>query len=141
MSQVNINQLYDSINKKKLQKYKTYDDILKRCHARIKIYAENLLLQCFYDVPFFILGTPLYNINELKKYIIESLTKNGFQVMNLQNNWIYVSWDLKKSKRVNIKKIETEYKNIQDYNPTGTFIYNEKALNDIQEKSKILFNF
>ena len=143
MSKINIFELYNDINQKKLEKYKIYNDILKRCHSKIKLYAKNLKLECFYEIPNFIFGVPLYNTLLAKKYIIDSLTDDGFITKELNMNWIYISWDIKnkKIKKVNNKKNNNKlYKSIDEYNPSGNFIYNESAMNDINEKSKLLFN-
>ena len=41
MAQLNINDLYETARKKELNKFKTFDTILKRCHNKIKNYANN----------------------------------------------------------------------------------------------------
>ena len=36
MSQLNIKELYSTINEKTLKRMEIYDDVLKKCHSRIK---------------------------------------------------------------------------------------------------------
>uniref|UniRef100_A0A6C0CZR3 Uncharacterized protein n=1 Tax=viral metagenome TaxID=1070528 RepID=A0A6C0CZR3_9ZZZZ len=144
MSQININNLYNNINKKKYEKYVVYDKILKRCHNKINIYAENLKLECIYEIPEYIFGLPIYNTTFAKNYIINRLEENGFivhDVSNMIKNGIYISWDLSKSKNKSFKQkkvIKDEYKSIDDYKPNGLFIHNESGLNSINKKTNLL---
>ena len=81
MSTLNINDLYDSINNKNYKRLKKFDDILLQIHRRIKYHADLEQTFCLYSIPEFIFGTPLYNINDLKKYIMDTLKKNGFKLI------------------------------------------------------------
>jgi hypothetical protein len=142
MSQLNIHKLYESSRRKELSKFETFDKILKRCHNKITLYADNRKTECIYEVPEFIIGVPLYDINELKEYIISSLNKNGFILKQLPPNWIYISWDIenKKKKNVKIEKKKADFRFVEDYNPSGSFILNERALMDMKEKSIKMLN-
>lgn len=143
MSQLNIHKLYESSRKKELSKFETFDKILQRCHNKITLYAENRKTECIYEVPEFIIGVPLYNINELKEYLVSSLNKNGFILKQIPPNWIYISWDIKNKKNVKVKqeKKKEDFRFVEDYNPSGSFILNEKALMDMKEKSIKMLNF
>lgn len=142
MTDININDLYDTVLKKRIVKYKTYDSILKICHKKIKRHAENYKLCCLYDIPRFIIGTPLYDFDELKQYIKNSLKKSGFQIKMLNNSTMYISWDLKnKKKRIKkLKKNEIKnYRSIVDYNPTGIFVNdNTLAIQNINDKLNLI---
>ena len=143
MSQININSLYNNINKKRYEKYVVYDKILQKCHNKIKTYAENLKLECFYEIPEYVFGLPLFNRGFAKNYIITRLTENGFKVNDLshiKNNCIYINWDLSKSKKKykNKKPNQDKYKSIDDYKPNGLFIHNETGLNSINKKTNLL---
>lgn len=145
MSQININRLYNDINKKRYEKYLVYDKILKRCHNKIKTYAENLKLECLYEIPEYVFGLPLFNKTFAKTYIISRLEENGFivrDVSNMTNSCIiYISWDLSKTKNKKFKQrpiINDEYRSIDDYKPNGLFIHNESGLNSINKKSNLL---
>tara|TARA_B110001469_G_C9646187_1_gene326726 strand:- start:2605 stop:3033 length:429 start_codon:yes stop_codon:yes gene_type:complete len=140
MSDININSLYDSVLKRRVIKYKTYESILQNCHKRIKRHAENDKLECIYSIPAFIIGTPLYDFNELKVYIINSLKKSGFQLKLINNNLLYISWDLKnKKKKIQKQTNKTNYRSIVDYNPTGLFVNdNSVAIQNINEKLNLI---
>ena len=138
MSQLNINKLYETAKKKELNKFENFDKLLIRCHNKIKAYADNHKTECLYKVPSFTIGIPLYDIDELQEYIISSLVKNGLIVNQHPNNWLYISWDIKnkEKKKNSIKKQDsTNYRVVEDYNPSGAFMINENAMMGMKEKS------
>ena len=138
MSQLNINKLYETAKKKELNKFENFDKLLIKCHNKIKAYADNHKTECLYKVPGFTIGIPLYNVDELQEYIVSSLVKNGLIVNKHPNYWLYISWDIKnKEKKKNSikKKDNTDYRVVEDYNPSGAFMINENAMMGIKEKS------
>jgi hypothetical protein len=143
MSQLKIDDLYKAAKKKELNKYETFDKILIKCHNRIKLYADNRQTECLYNIPSFVLGIPLYNVNELQEYIVSSLKKNGLVVKEYNNNWIFISWNFKNKPKPkkNKNNNSSDHKFVEDYNPSGTFIINERAMLDMKEKSIKMLNF
>ena len=138
MSQLNINKLYETAKKKELNKFENFDKLLVKCHNKIEAYAGNHKTECLYKVPGFTIGIPLYNIDELQEYIVSSLVKNGLIVNKHQNYWLSISWDIKnKEKKKNSikKKDNTNYRVVEDYNPSGAFMINENAMMGMKEKS------
>ena len=144
MSTLNINDLYDSINNKNFKRMKKFDDILVQIHRRIKYHADLEQTFCLYSIPEFIFGIPLYNVNDLKKYIMDTLKKNGFKLMYFHPNTIFISWDVEnKIKNKDDSKKKNNNKNfrlIDDYNPQGNFVYNQTALLNMRDKTKNLLN-
>ena len=143
MSTLNINDLYDSINNKNFKRMKKFDDILVQIHRRIKYHADLEQTFCLYSIPEFIFGIPLYNINDLKKYIMDTLKKNGFKLMYFHPNTIFISWDVEnkiKNKDDSKKKKNKNFRLIDDYNPQGNFVYNQTALLNMRDKTKNLLN-
>ena len=47
---------------------------------------------CWFSVPEFILGTPLYRLNKCIDYIVKKLEKNGFRVICYEPNLLQISW-------------------------------------------------
>ena len=138
MSSLNIHQLYETIDEKNMKRLRKFDDILKQIHTRIKYYAGLERTYCFFQIPEFIIGVPLYNIDDLKKYLIQSLTKDGFKYMYIDPNWLFISWEIKTKKKVSVKpkkKKTNDYKLIDEYKPNGGFVYNENDLLTMQEKT------
>ena len=140
MSSLNINNLYETMYERNLKRYEKFDGILQKIHNRIKYNAGKEKTYCFFQIPEFIIGTPLYNIYDLKLYLIESLKKDGFQLMYIDPNWLFIAWELKgkniKSKRIRkTKKKKEDYKLIDEYKPSGNFAsYNEYDLTSMRKK-------
>jgi hypothetical protein len=146
MSQLNIKDLYTSAKKTELGKYKIFDEILTKCHKKIKLNADNKKTECIFQIPPFIFGKPLYDIDELQIYVFKSLKINGFEVKKLMEYHIFINWNINKPEVKENKKIKKKQENnfrvVEDYNPSGMFINNQKALMNIKDKSiKLLDGF
>ena len=83
MSSLNINDLYETMYEKNNKRLENFDNILKQIHQRIVSQAKLEQTHCFFQVPEFIFGVPLYNIHDLRKYLINSLEKNGFKIIKM----------------------------------------------------------
>jgi len=143
-TQIDINTLFETTNHKTLKRLETYDKILKQCHCRIKYYSKFEKTTCFFAIPEFIIGVPLFNVEELRQYMMNSLTKNGFQLMYLHPNWLMIDWSKKKKSlqkvqkntQSTIKQIKSNYKPIEEYKPTGSFVYDQASMMSLEDKTK-----
>ena len=143
-SQLNINDLFETTNNKTLRRLETYDKILQQCHCRIKYYSKFEKTTCFFAIPEFIIGVPLFDVQELRLYVINSLKKNGFQIMYLHPNWLMIDWSKKKKSlqklqentQSTIKQIKSNYKPIEEYKPTGSFVYDQASMMSLEDKTK-----
>ena len=138
---ININDLNKRIKQKETDKQQVFEKILKLCHNRIKKTASiNNSYSCFYVIPRYVYGIPLYNYKNCLIYIIKSLTKNGFDVMYTHPNLLYISWLNKKNpKNIKIKEeSKVKYRDINDYKPSGNTIYNKKILESLGKKMNLL---
>jgi len=142
MSSLNIDDLYETIDEKNNKRLQKFDGILKQIHTRIKYYAKLERTFCFFQIPEFIIGVPLYNVSDLRNYIINSLKRNGFHIVYIDPNWLYISWSKEDRGKVEKKTVkakkEKNYKLIDEYKPTGQFV-NDSDLSSIKMKSKQLF--
>ena len=142
MSQIDMKELYSTINAKTLRRMELYDSILKKCHSRI-LYNSNLQrTYCFYQIPEFIIGVPLYDVIELRKYIMNSLKTNGFELLYVEPNWLFIYWNLKSTKSLiknnnPTKQFNNQYKSIDTYKPSGNLIYDNNSLMNMTDKFKI----
>tara|TARA_Y100001935_G_scaffold254668_2_gene264489 strand:- start:14589 stop:15014 length:426 start_codon:yes stop_codon:yes gene_type:complete len=141
MSSLNIDDLYETIDEKNNKRLEKFDGILKQIHGRIKYYSKLERTFCFFQIPEFIIGVPLYNVSDLRNYIINSLKRNGFHIVYIDPNWLYISWakeDRGKPVKKTKPKKDKNYKLIDEYKPSGQFV-NENDLSSIKMKSKQLF--
>lgn len=146
MSKLSIKDLYSHINAKNIKRLELYDKILQCCHKRIKYQSSLEKTYCFFHIPEFIIGTPLYSVIELRTYIINSLNKDGFKLVYVEPNWLFILWDTSGAKSLvsssielkNLKKEKKEegkYKSVENVNKIGE-IYNSSELMGFAEKLK-----
>tara|TARA_B110000285_G_C14600264_1_gene370347 strand:- start:112 stop:540 length:429 start_codon:yes stop_codon:yes gene_type:complete len=142
MTSLNIDDLYETIDEKNNKRLEKFDGILTKIHSRIKYNSNLERTFCFFQIPEFIIGVPLYNVSDLRNYIINSLKRNGFHIVYIDPNWLYISWskeDRGKPDKKSMKpKKDKNYKLIDEYKPSGQFV-NENDLSSLKMKSKQLF--
>ena len=142
MSQIDMKELYSTINQKTLKRMELYDSILKKCHSRILYNSGLQRTYCFYQIPEFVIGTPLYDVLELRNYIMNSLKINGFETLYIEPNWVFIYWNVKGAKSLtkntNItKQVNNQYKSTDTYKPSGNLIYDDSSLMNMADKFKI----
>lgn len=72
-----------------------YERILRKCHHRIKYTAEHSSsgdMYTFFEIPAIIPGMPIYDILSCTDFLIHKLSSNGFKVLNLGTNLLFISW-------------------------------------------------
>lgn len=144
MSMINIDKLHKKKEQKESEKKKVYEVILKKCHHRIKTVAgmDNNGSFCFYVIPNYIYGVPLYDLKSCIIYVVVALIKNGFDVKYTHPNLLYISW-LGKS---NPKPKAIEYpkpfnkpidkpRTTDSYRPSKNLIYDTSSLDLFRRKS------
>ena len=136
-----MKELYSTINQKTLRRMELYDSILKKCHSRILYNSGLQRTYCFYQIPEFVIGIPLYDIIELRNYVMNSLKTNGFEILYIEPNWLFIYWNVKGAKSLTknnnvTKKINTEYKSTDTYKPSGNLIYDDESLMNMIDKFK-----
>ncbi len=88
---ININDLIGHVKKNHDKKIKNYNQILMKCHKKIKTMAK-IQHNCAYEVPKSLFGIFNYNIKECVKYLCLKLEANGFEVIFVPPNIILISW-------------------------------------------------
>ena len=139
MSSLNINSLFEEQDKKVLNRLKLFDDILVQIHNKIKLNSKNKTFYCTTSIPEFLIGKPLYKVEDLRKYLIDSLKRDKFDVLYMHPNLLFISWERKKNNKRSVKKVlnnnsNNTFKKIDDYNPTGNLLYNDNILSNINSK-------
>lgn len=89
---VKANDLIKEQQEREEKKKETYKKILNRIEKKIVLASKSNFYECKYDIPEFIIGLPIYSVDNCKKFIKEKLKKNGFKVTNFLNNIILISW-------------------------------------------------
>ena len=152
MSLIDISDLHKKARELKERKIKIYDEVLQKCHHRIKLVSKLTPLNqwCFYIIPKVVFGIPLYNLAECVEYLVRLLTENGFKVAYTHPNLLLITWfEDPKSKSANESKSITfgsksntndngMYKSIDTYKPSGNLVYNQQNFNLLEQKSNKL---
>ena len=73
-------------------KYKTFSKIYNKIIKKITLASSSNFYYIWYEIPNFIIGCPLYNINDCKTVIIDKLKYNEFDVEEFEPNILLVKW-------------------------------------------------
>ena len=143
-SLINIDQLHREQQDKIERRYEIYELILKKCHNRIKNTAKlhNNMGFCFYPIPKYLYGVPLYDCKGCILYLVNALVTNGFDVRYTHPNLLYISWYGKTNKNsLNNQTKEIEFNpmlNNSNYNPSPN--YNSNPSYNSNSNKSIQFN-
>ena len=131
----NVQELQKKQKEKEKTRVKIYETISSKCFKKIKETSENESTYCFFQLPEYIPGLPLYNMTECVLYLLNLLKEKGFNARYCNNYIIYISWHIPKSnlklieqpkensKKSNlIENLNLKYKPIENYNSFGDFI-------------------
>lgn len=92
MKHLNIFELQNTISRKKQHRTNIYESVLHKCHIKIKSAANQERYECIFDVPNYVVGLPLFNINECIDFILNQLTDNGFKVYYHFPKLLHITW-------------------------------------------------
>ena len=84
-----------AVQSRKLNKRsESFDQILEKCYKTIKKSVEVLRnnYNFLFEVPEFIIGYPLYDLNECIEFVVQKLTENGFYVKYFFPRILYIYW-------------------------------------------------
>ena len=99
MLNISINELHKRQIEKKNMELEHFGQILKLCCEHIKITANSDATSCFFQLPTFVFGIPLYDFERCANYIIHNLKTEGFMIVFIKPNTLYISWDIRFTSR------------------------------------------
>jgi hypothetical protein len=84
---------------KQTRRYEAFEHIVSSCYKKIEkcVQVTRNIYSCFYEVPEFLIGFPLYDLNECIQYVANILTTKGFTVQYMFPRVLLVSWMPKNS--------------------------------------------
>jgi len=133
----NIQDIHKKQKEKEKNRIKIYESISSRCFKKIKETSLNEETYCFYNLPEYIPGLPLYNMTECVMFLLNLLHEKGFSARYCEGFMIFISWNLpkpnlklienpKENKKNIIDELNLKYKPIENYNSFGNFIPKKK---------------
>ena len=90
---INIFSLNKGRDENAVKRFTTYRKILEKCHKRIQTNSKKNLSHCIYIIPKIVCGLPAYDQIKCAEYCVDRLKKNGFVVLYVYPNMMYISWD------------------------------------------------
>ena len=103
-----VNDLQRKAKEKEKNRNKIYFSIAKKCFDKIKETSSNDETYCFFKIPEYIPGYPLFNMTECVLYLLNILQEKGFSCRYVDGYIIYITWKINKK----------EYKAIEDKKDT-----------------------
>jgi hypothetical protein len=134
-------------NKDKFRCY-IFERILERCYLKIKGSSDNEHSYCFFQVPEYIPGEPLYNLTKCVVYILKHLRNNGFNCKYCHPFLIFISWQQQSDKYLledekpssnNINSISANNSSISLYKHKENNIPQTKNTSDYQSFNYLLY--
>lgn len=91
---LNIDELYENIQKNDVMRLETYTKMLNKVHIRIKMTSRQNSHPtiCWFLVPEIIIGVPHYDHASCIAFLIDKLKTNGFAVRYTHPNMLLISW-------------------------------------------------
>ena len=127
-----INEIHKNHKEREKRRLEIYDKILIRCLKKVKESSSKEDTYCFFEMPEYLPGMPLYNMTECLMYILNLLKQKGFNARYVDPFLIYIMWNLPKN---NYKMIEPpkesvtqtinslKYKPIENYKSDNNFLF------------------
>lgn len=146
---------------------KIYNIILKKVFQKIKITVKNSYNNfCFFQLPEYLQGFPIYNMTKCLWYITNILHAKGFHSKYCNDHIIFIKWaereenlklqNLSKDNKLLKSEPEVqqhqqpsrpkqEFRPINDYKPKGDFLYNSNISKNKEfskpKKKELFLNF
>lgn len=91
---INIYSLRKKKSQRESRRLEIYQTVLKKCHRRIQLVAESSKDEAsmFFVIPTVMVGMPTYDITSCGEYITHHLSMNGFRVLLLTPEQLFISW-------------------------------------------------
>lgn len=150
LQKVNIDELYESNQRRDIKQLSIFNKILNRIHKRITYTGRNKRndKHIWFTVPEYIFGEPVYDKGECISYLVVKLEENGFHIRYMHPNTLFISWQnwIPSYVRNEIKKktgnVVDEHGNIlqkkdaNDSEDVNTKIFNDKNGNPTTKDQK-----
>ena len=91
---INIYSLPKQKTKREESRLKVYNRVLKMCHHRIETVSKAAHGEpyTFFQIPTIVFGMPKFDSDSCCDYVMKKLSINGFKVMYMNANLIFISW-------------------------------------------------
>lgn len=91
-AQISAGDLCHVLDKQTTTRIQPFIEVTNCCYARLKKLAEYGLSACYFDVPLFVSGLPLYDVAACAEFISCHLSSNGFLIKRVSDRRMYIQW-------------------------------------------------
>lgn len=98
-----VNEIHKKQKDRETNRIQIYKKIASKCFKKIKETSQSEQTYCFFEIPEYLPGLPLYNMTECVMFILNLLKEKGFKSRYCDGYKIFISWNLPKP---NLKLIE-----------------------------------
>lgn len=119
MKKLNILELHRTLNDLKYKNIECFEKVVESCHKKIMSQTKSNKQNCFYEVPMYVFGFPIFDLNKCIEYLINSLESDGFLVKYFFPKYLYISWDFEE---INANKKEKTLQKLQSQNVSDTLM-------------------
>lgn len=92
MKHLHAKDLIVNLEKRNEKMKESYERVLELCYRHIENCSNFNAVACFYEIPEFLMGYPLFNLNECILYVYKQLISNDFNVSYIFPRILFVSW-------------------------------------------------
>ncbi len=136
-----VSDIHNKQREKDLRRLHLYKSILGKVYKKIKTSASNEESYCFYEVPEYIYGTPLYNMKDCIVFILNNLHEKGFSAKYVDPFLVFVCWNIPKPnlKITDLPSLTNKpkenivtppvYRPIENFQGNGNFLYKNNQRN------------
>ena len=89
---VKANELIKEQKKRDKIKIKTFTKIYNRIEKKIQLASASNFYYCWYEIPEFFLGLPIYSLEDCKEFIEKKFEDNGFKTKYYEPNILMITW-------------------------------------------------
>lgn len=124
---LSIIELHREIQERHIKRNASYDKILTQIVKRIQNYAKKDKLNCTFEIPEYIFGYALFQLDICIQYVYTELTSDGYLVKYYFPNMLYISWDFD----------EIEYENKMENKIRQIPYYQKPTLPEYKKQTKL----
>jgi hypothetical protein len=95
---VKASELIKNQKEREEKKKNTFDKIYIHIEKKIVTASASDYYYTWYQIPEFLVGLPLYSVDECQIYVQQKLKNNGFDTEFFEPNLIYIKWFPKEKK-------------------------------------------
>ena len=121
MLSADVENILKKQKKRSIREDQLKEKILLSVKEKINNYSNFGQTNCIYTVPNFLIGEIPFNIESMNKYLVKKLKAEGFYIIKLSVQFIYISWNIKDINEVIKEKSKKKEEKIDTYNNFSAF--------------------